>query len=391
MADTDEQGPASEPAAAIPKPTRSVLPWLLGLALAAAVAVALYFAWPDITGRHGVPTPEPAPETPAEAPTAPEPAESTPAEPAPAPTGEAPSPSEPEIATLRARLEALEKATTAPDTSNGPADVAIAEQLTEFSARLETLERHPAGDGDAASMVRDAELGARLATMESRLAAAETAGAAMGELRGELAKVQGAAEIQAERLAAVEHEAGDDVRLIALVAAKAALSAASRDGAALAHELSDLRALLPDLAPVAAPLEEIGRFAEHGALSYEALRARYPSLARDVVRASAKPDADAGWVDQTIARLGSIVTVRRTGGALEPGGLDERLVRAERALAEANGAAALDAFDTLKGGETLEVYRTELKRRVALDEAVRVIDRHVTSLIAARIVPAPTQ
>lgn len=387
MAQTDEQATSGEPAAPVPEPRRGLSPWLLalGLALAAAIALALYFAWPDIAGRRGPPAPETAPEAPAEAPAVPE---APPPEPAPAPSTQAPAPGEVELAALRARLEALEKASTQAAPAVATGEAATAERLSELVARLEALERRPVAEGEAAAVARDAELRARLATLESRLAVAEAAGVEAAALRAELARIETEAETLTARLAAVELQSADDVRLIALVAAKAALATAARAGATLAHELSDLRALLLDPAPIAAALEEVGRFTEHGAPSYEAIRARFPSLAREVVRASAKPDADAGWVDQTIARLGAIVTVRKTGGALEPGSLDERLVRAERALAESDGAGALEALDTLKGGEALEAYRTELRRRLALDEAVRAIDRHVTGLIAARIVPS---
>lgn len=391
MAETDEQAPTNEPAAAPAKPKRSTLPWLLGAALAAAIGVALYFAWPDITGRRGEPAPEPMAEAPAPPPPAPAPAEAPSAAPEPAPVEPVAAPSsDAGLDALRARLEALEQAAAQRTSPGQAADAAIAEQLTEFATRLDTIERRPAGDVEG-SVARDAELSARLAAMESRLAAAEAAGEDAAALRSALATTQAEAGALTTRLATIEHQSADDVRLIALVAAKAALAAASREGEALAHQLSDLRALLADSEPLAASLEEIGHFADHGALGYEALRARFPALTREVVRASAKPDADAGWVDQTIARLGNIVTVRKTGGALEPGSLDERLVRAERALAESNGAAALEALETLKGGEALESYRTELKRRIALDEAVRAVDRHVTGLIAARIVPAPAQ
>ncbi len=388
MVETDERANMSEPVTAQAKPKRAILPWLLGLALAAAIGVALFFAWPDITGRRDAPAPDTPAEMPADTPAAPEP---PPAE--PAPSGEVPlsnkaqTANEGEFAQLLTRLEALEKDAARPPSSEA-ADRAIAEQLTDYAARLEAIERRPASEGEAASVARDAELGARLATMESRLAVTEAASAEAAELRTQLAALHATAEGLAARVSGVEAQSTGNLRLVALVAAKAALMTAARDGAALAHEVSDLRALLGDAAPLGAPLEEVNRYAEHGALNYEALRARFPSLARDVVRAAAKPDADAGWVDETIARLGSIVTVRKTGGTLEPGSVDERLVRAERALAESDGATALDALAGLTGGDRLEAYRTELNRRVALDEAVRAIDRHVTGLIAARIVPS---
>lgn len=389
MAESDALSTPSHPIAAPPMNRRGSLTRPLALALAAMIGLALYLAWPDLMGLREAPAPNTATivgstETPV-------PAVPPSAAPAPLSTSAAPASSEVELAALRARLEAVEQATALRKLPSGPADVAIAEQLTEFATRLEAIERRPPGTGDTESVARDAELGAHLAAIEKRLAAAETTSAELAALTKVIVEMHTEVGTLAQRLTSVEQRGAEDARLIALATAKAALSAAAHAGTALAHEVSDLRALLLDPAPLAAPLKEIGRFTEHGALNYEALRARFPALAREVVRASAKPDADAGWVDQTIARLGSIVTIRKTSGDLAPGSMDERLVRAERALAESNGVAALEALDTLKGGEALESFQSELKRRAALDDAVRAIDLHVTGLIAARIIPPPAK
>ena len=384
MAETELPSTSNSPSGAPPERRRGALTRFLAVALLAMVGVALYLAWPDIKGLRDSPAPSveqaAAPEVPLEA----APIET----PAPVATAEAPAPNQVELDALRARLEALEQAGARP-VSAAPADVAIAQQLTEFAARLDAIDRRPPSEGDAASMARDVELGAHLANLEKRLAAAETAAAEVAQFGAVLQDTYTKTIEMMQRLMAVELRTADDVRLMALATAKAALWAASREGAALAHEIADLQALLPDAAPIAAPLGVINQFADHGALNYEALRARFPTLAREVVHASAKPDADAGWVDQTIARLSSIVTIRKTSGELAPGSLDERLVRAECALAESNGKAALEALDSLKGGETLNAFSEELKRRTALDEAVRALDRYVTGLIAARVVPAP--
>ena len=150
-----------------------------------------------------------------------------------------PASSETELAALRERLDTLEKDAAARAPAVATTEPATANRLIDLAARLETLERRPSGQGEAASVARDTELGARLAAMESRLAAAETAGTEAAELRTRLGKLQAEAETLTAGVAAVEHRSADDVRLIALVAAKAALSEAAREGAALAHELRD--------------------------------------------------------------------------------------------------------------------------------------------------------
>jgi hypothetical protein len=434
------------------------LPVSLGLLGAAAVGVGLYFAWPSISGtdapvapvppreaaletptvpRDEAPAPatEPAPAPPAapaseapgdavpapEAPDTPEPAleapgprepsadvlASAPSEPAPV---EMPaSPSEPapvkasempaaltsakaELAALKARLDAVERAA-----AEAPAAASAApidqEALAGLSERLAALEQRPAGEAAVAS--REAEFAARLAALEARLVVAEAEAAEAAVLRGQVAELTANGARLTERLGGLEQRAAQDIWLVGLVAAKAALVLTAREGAPLRHPLADLRAVLPDAEALAQPLAVLDGFAEHGAPTREALRLRFPEIARIAAHAAAQADEDAGWIDQTVSRLAAIVTVRKTGGELEPGSVDERLMRAERALEDEDLAGAREALDGLKGGEPLESFVADLGRRLALEEALGALDRHVGSQIVARITgttaPAPAE
>ncbi|MGD9537665.1 MAG: uroporphyrinogen-III synthase [Alphaproteobacteria bacterium] len=394
--------PAHAEQATRPAFRRGAISWAVSALVLAAIGGGLYAAWPSITGRDGTPAPvveetpappeaEAPPEVPAEEAPPAEPAQAEPPSVEPPPETPAPvasdvgAPAVPddELAALRDRLAALEREAAAPS----PADSVAPEELAALNERLGRLEQEAAvrpGDGTPGA---DAELTARLATLERRVAAAEETTAEAAALRERLGGVQDEAAALSERVATLESQAREDVRLIALVEAKAALAAAAREGAALDHEIEDLRALLPADAPLKDQLDTLAGAAEAGVPGYAALQARFPALAREIVKAEATPGEEAGWVDQTVARLGNIVTVRKMGGALEPGSVDERLVRAEQALAEHDGAAARAALDTLEGGEALHAYRAELERRIALDEAVRAIERYVTGLAAARVVP----
>jgi hypothetical protein len=403
MAETDEQTRVAEPAktgepARERAPRRgAAAPWLAGLALLCVIGIGLYLAWPHIAGRDGAPvaparlaTSEPAPSEPPPAqPTEPvPPTEAVPAEP-PAPPGEPDASSViAELKATRERVAALERTVAGPPAAE--TDAAAKQLISELTARLEALEARAVATSDPQSVEREAALGARLSVIESKLDAAQSALAEAAELRVHLAESKAQAETLAARLGALEARSTEDVRLIALVAARGALAQAARDGLPLAHQLSDLRALLGDAAPVSPALATLDSFATQGALTLEALRQRFPEVARTVARAANEPKADAGWVDQTVARLKSIVTVRKIGGALEPGSIDERLVRAEHALGENDATGAATALDGLQGGTMIDEFRTGLARRIALDEAVKAIERHVADLVAGRFVPSAT-
>ena len=63
----------------------------------------------------------------------------------------------------------------------------------------------------------------------------------------------------------------------------------------------------------------------------DGLSARFPEAANAIVRATPASD-DPDWIDETVGKLSRLVTIRRTGGAIDPASLDGRLVEAETAL-----------------------------------------------------------
>lgn len=427
MAESDktaEKGPGETPAIEVspepidgpaPKPRPRRPAATLGVAaVLVAIGIGLYVAWPRIMPPKAPPAPSP-PAPIAEAPPSPPVEQSPPPPVEPAPAAEAPGPSAPsaeapgtitpepapppipseaeraalaEIESLKTRLAAMEEAEAARAAAPAPMPAIDDAALAGLVTRLEVLEQRPAEMGAMATAAPDPELAARVAQLEARLAAAETSAADAAQLREHLAEVQASARQMSERLAGLEARAAEDVRLIGLIAAKSALVLAGREGQPLAHELADFRAILPESPALAPALAALEPFAEHAAPTFEALRLRFPEIARLAVRAAGEPDPEAGWLDQTASRLGTIITIRKTGGELEPGSLDERLLRAERALNENDAAAAREALDGVKGGEAVEAFRTDLARRLALDEALKAIDRHVAALVVGRASPA---
>lgn len=397
-----------------------------GIGVLVAVGVGLYLAWPEIVGKDEPPAPsapssiaettpsppieEPAPSPPVEAGTEPSPpvessappvevpGPSIPSEGGPGTTTPAPPSSEPseaekaalaQIESLKARLAAMEEeaARRGAEPEARPADDAA---LQALNARLDALEQRPAEAvaTPAAPSEREAEFAARIAQLEARLATAEAGAAEAAAARSELAAMKANAQALTDKLAVLEKGAAEDSWLIGLVAAKAALAQAAQQGQKLAHLLADLRILLRGDAAFEPMLVQLDAFARQSAPTYEALRLRFPEVARLAVRAAREPDPEAGWIDQTAARLGSIVTVRKTRGELEPGSLDERLVNAERALDAGDGPSAVAALEGVKGGTEVEAFRADLARRVVLDAAVREVEKQIAAKVGAHALPS---
>ena len=209
------------------------------------------------------------------------------------------------------------------------------------------------GGGTVAATTADplalGALAARVSALESDAARLELdrALAAWGEQR---AALETALAAMSRRLAQVEAErarhAAADGRLMTLVLATGELTGALASSAGFASTLETLRGIAGDDPEIAAAIERLEPFAGSGVVTLDGLRARYPEAANAVVRAAPAAD-DADWIDETVTRLSQLVTVRRTGGALDPKSIDGRLVEAETALAAGDLAQAIALVEPL--------------------------------------------
>jgi hypothetical protein len=248
-----------------------------------------------------------------------------------------------------------------------------------------------------APVAQDDALAARVAALE----AAQTRGN------------QNAAVLQTlgQRIAALEAKPGPDLtplqnQLTSLAASVADLTqkigtldkaaqTAPSDGTALALLLLQIReaveagrpfdgeyqALItisrshPDIAAAATPLAEP---ATSGVASRAVLAARLHQLAPQIVAAA--PPAKSSWRSQIVARLRSLVTIRRIDGAGQSPA-EAAVGNAERALAGGDLKAAIDALSGL-GGVNLAAAQPWLgmaRQRLAVETALRQIETLITA------------
>ena len=253
--------------------------------------------------------------------------------------------------------------------------------LDALAARLAALEARAASAGVAGAGVPAdavAALERRVRSLEDDPARDALAGA-LGEWAGQRAALEAELAALGTRLERFEAEAAQqaaaDGRLVALVLATGGLTAALGSSRPFAAALDTLRGVAgaggdPEIEDALARLAPV---AATGVATLDGLRARYPEAATAVVRAAPASD-DADWIDETVTKLSQLVTVRRTGGAIDPASLDGRLVAVEAALAAGDLAQAIAVFETLMpdgaGDGRAAAWLLDARARHAADAAL---------------------
>ena len=225
------------------------------------------------------------------------------------------------------------------------------ETLGVLSARLEALEARSDGAIGA---------GAAVIALEQRIRALEDdptreplgeALAAWGEQR---AALEAALAQVSARLARFEEEAAHqtaaDGRLVTLVLATGELTAALGSSRPFTAALDTIRGIAGEDPEIEGALARLTPFAATGVPTLDGLSARFPQAANAIVRGTVATEEE-GWIDETVTRLSQLVTIRRTGGALDPASLEGRLVEAEAALKAGDLERAIAIVEPLTGDD----------------------------------------
>ena len=244
------------------------------------------------------------------------------------------------------------------------------------------------GDTDLASQV--AALGKAVETQRQttadaahRLAAVDQAVQAQAKTGDDLADRVKALEQASHREAA--SGSGDTAMLLALLQIRDAL-AAGRSFAAEYDALTAAARNRPQILSAAAPLAAP---AKNGVASRAALAARLRRLAPAIAKMAApEPDGDpVGWRGQLLARLDSLVRVRRIhrGSLTVPSGPDATLDTTEKALEEGDLAAAVAAIEKLGdgAGDAARPWLALAKERLAAERALQQTEAALAADIGA--------
>lgn len=285
------------------------------------------------------------------------------------------------LSNLDVRLNALE---------DGGRNDALFAALQAIGERLAVLEL---GLGGSASAENVAVIAARVDDLEggfaeaARAAEVEAIGARIDPLERALAATARAAEVAdiEQRVAALEKAPVSARRTAELVLAVGQLRGAVSAGRPYAPELDGLKAIAAPLGDsrLDSAIVALEARAHAGVSTLDDLRRRFSSLAAGLVRADAL-GPDPGWVDKTLDRLSSVVSVRRIGD-IAGDSVEAKVARAEARLADGDLTSAVDNLTDLQGAVSLalEVWLGDARARLAADRALAEMNERTAAHLQA--------
>ena len=323
--------------------------------------------------------------TPAPASPAPPSPSATPAEDGPETGAPAAAPAA-HVADVAADAATVAAADASPRTTSPAPDEGEADALGALNARLDALE---AADASGA--------GTQLAALEQRVRSLEQDPAreafdrALAAWDEQRAALEAALADVTARLARFEEDAARqsaaDGHLVGLVLATGDLTAALGSARPFASVLDAFRGVAGEDPEIESALARLAPFAATGVPTLDGLKSRFPAAANAIVRAAPAAE-DSDWIDETVTRLSQLVTIRRTGGAIDPASLDGRLVEAESALVDGDLARAVTIVDALmpeaQSAGRAESWLRDARSRAEADDALADLVAIVHARIGAR-------
>ena len=297
------------------------------------------------------------------------------------------------IRTQEIRITKLERAFS---DYGSAADVARITEAKKFDSDIRKLQEQILASREISALV------ARLEKLEGRIGATATAAPAhaaspMPDTTGQTEALIAANRQAAERIRALEAGNSDlrsrlealDTRLAAaesrpaptatgpgtnnaLLLSVGQLREAVRGTASYRRAYDSVAALAKDDAELAKPLAALAAHSDKGVADILALRRLFAETADAVVRSSLASGGD-GWIDQTLDRLASMVSIRRVGeDAATKDDVQGLVARAEIQLKAGDVAGAVKMLETLKGkpAEAAAAWLDPARARLAVDGAV---------------------
>jgi hypothetical protein len=275
-----------------------------------------------------------------------------------------------QLGVLMERLEVLE---TALNTVKSEVEAAI--PLAEGSAAKASLEEL------SAELGRLEENRETLDSLKQRISRLEEVGAASGADGNET--LSAAVADISQRLGALEvtKSQGEtpDTGAQAVVLAVGQLREALGRSQPYTGELQALKAVLGDNAEMAGAVGALDLYADTGIPTLVTLRRRFEAIAGEIVRSAAARKGE-DWVERTVNRLMSLVSVRRVGN----GGantVDGIVARTEAYLEGANLMAAVKEAEALGGlaAKAVAPWLGDARARLAAEKALTTLHVHAVS------------
>lgn len=265
---------------------------------------------------------------------------------------------------LNDRLAAREKALSDLRAANVTGETAVTENAA-LKTRIAALTDSLAAE-KAARTAAEAETQKAAALAEERAGAAGKLSVTLDTATGRIAGLE--KNLETARKAAVLAGKTDT---IAIAARK--LRDALHGASPFATELAALKDIAGE-APAVAALGTVEPLASSGITTRRDLFARLPTVVAAAVTADRQPKND-GWVDRTMAKLTSFVTVRRIDG--KGSDTDAILARAEMAARNGDLSGAITEMSSLTGGaaDASAAWISTARNRLAAERARADLDK----------------
>jgi hypothetical protein len=276
----------------------------------------------------------------------------------------------------------------------------VGQRLDQVGQRVEKVEQRPAGGQGGGQQAVDLtplqnelrkqaaslnDLGNRVGELSNRVGAVEKSAAqqpavdprAVQALQGDVQKLAVNLSDLSNRLGKLETQeaaqAGAERVDQALMLALGQLREAVRGGRPYAAELATAKSLARDRQDVLQALQPLEANAAKGVPTLPALTQRFRAVANDIVHAEQAPPGE-DWGDQIMARIRSLVTVRRVGAKSGDDPVQNAVAAAEGALDRADLPGAVQALDGLQGAPA-QAAKPWLDQAHARLDALAALDR----------------
>ena len=285
------------------------------------------------------------------------------------------------IAGLDQRLQAIEawtkgRATDPAAIQDLEADRARSrDELKAVFARLEAMERTLATVRQMAVATQAtsnaAEATQSLQELSDRLARLESAGGKVTNLGKRL-----------EALEKLEPSSPTTTGAQATVLAVSQLREAARGSGPFGKELEALKAIAGGDAQVETLIAALSLHAARGVVKVVTLQDRFPDVATRIARAS-RARGGTGWVDQTLDRLSSLVTLRRVDQDLDPVTPDALLAAAEAELKDGDLIETVQVLESLRGPprDAAEPWLKDARARIDVEQVIASLHVYAVSLL----------
>ena len=272
----------------------------------------------------------------------------------------------------------------------------LAPRIERLQARIDKLEGSAARLDRAENAGKDAQQRAAAAEaavqqFDQRLSVIETkpatAPAEIGDLRQQLDRLNATVGALGGRLDVMQKtvaaQAGADPTDAGLLLMLLQIRDAIDAGRPFTAEYDAFAALANDRPKIAAAAAPLADAAQNGVASREVLRDQLAALAGNITNAE-PPPAASNWRGEAWARMRSLITIRRIGGAGQSGP-EIAVSTAQRDLAQGDLATAIAKLQALTGAsaEAAKPWLLMANTRLTVEQSLRRTEQLLTAQLGA--------